>query len=149
MHRTGKKARPLACRTNAASVFAFRLFSFVITDAGTQLRKYLAGTDVRARASAGERERAARCNGTAEYFCLTIAHLFTRISVNFRTRDSRRGKRGFYSTACLTIFAPTGIAPRAHQRNSPFFFLFHHISNPRSVRISIRRMNDCCVLPLL
>jgi hypothetical protein len=30
-------------------LFAFRLFSFVITDAGTQLRKYLAGSDVHAR----------------------------------------------------------------------------------------------------
>jgi len=30
-------------------LFAFRLFSFVITDAGTQLRKYLAGSDVYAR----------------------------------------------------------------------------------------------------
>lgn len=33
---------PVACHTNAM-LFVFRLFSFVITDAGTQLRKYLAG----------------------------------------------------------------------------------------------------------
>lgn len=39
----------MACHTNAM-LFAFHLFSFVITDVGTQLRKYLVG-DVCARQS--------------------------------------------------------------------------------------------------
>lgn len=75
-------------------LFAFRLFSFVITDAGTQLRKYLAGSDVRAR------------QRPAEYFYLTIAHLFTRISGEFVRPDSqcgsgigRRRRRNFYRAA--------------------------------------------------
>lgn len=90
MSRTSKGAPPPGLSHEcSAMLFAFRLFSFVITDAGTQLRKYLAGSDVCTR----QPSRIFLFNDCA--FCLLAsAWIFVRIH-----ECGSVGYRGFYRIA--------------------------------------------------
>lgn len=114
--RAGGKSggAPVACRTNATQVlFAFRLFSFVITDAGTQLRKYLAGSDAQARARVHPRRRG---GAFAEYFCLTIyAFVYARRRRESSAWISRRGAEA--RARARTFFYENRIARRFCAQN--------------------------------
>lgn len=99
-------------------LFAFRLFSFVITDAGTQLRKYLAAAVTCAH---GSRGRIFLFNDCA------FVYLHQREFFSVRIHNAEAASR------IATIFTDSQQlrAKTLSMRNEiPFFF--HHISDLRS-----------------
>lgn len=105
-------------------LFAFRLFSFVITNASTQLRKYLAGSHVCVR----QFGRIFLYND-----CTFVYSPQRQFSTEFTTRGS--GFHGFYLESRARRFraeSPSQIEPNS---------FFYHISN-----LSAQYRNDSYIL---